>query len=122
MTQEEENKLREELLKIPDSPNIENKPLIHRDIVISFMEKFLTERDAELVRKIEEMKKCVFESDGDFHCCYNGCEGRVENCKKCHKDICDNKKCPNGKSDNGYNYTYNSALSDVQAFVNNIEE
>jgi hypothetical protein len=40
---------------------------------------------------------CEFVSDGQKHSCIDGCHGTVENCMKCHKDICSNVNCPLGK-------------------------
>ena len=51
------------------------------------------------IRKVMENveKQCVFESDGEKHSCVAGCKGVVENCRKCHRDICSNVNCPLGK-------------------------
>ena len=85
-----------------------------KDIIQSFLESELTALHdkvrEEIAGEIEKMKKCVFESDGEKHSCYNECDGTVENCTKCHKDICSNKLCPNGKADNGYNEYFNQAV------------
>jgi hypothetical protein len=48
----------------------------------------------------EPKEECVFESDGEKHSCIDGCDGIVENCRKCHRDICSNPKCPLGKGKN----------------------
>lgn len=48
-----------------------------------------------LPSKVEE--ECEFESDGELHSCISTCDGVVENCRKCHRDICSNPKCPLGK-------------------------
>lgn len=40
---------------------------------------------------------CEFESDGQVHSCISGCDGLVENCRKCKRDRCSNPTCPLGK-------------------------
>ncbi len=84
-----------------------------------FIRSTLSTELESIRREIEAMKKCVFESDGEKHCCYNGCEGTVENCRKCRRDICDNEKCPNGKSDNNYCKFYNEAIDEVLKLLSN---
>lgn len=37
--------------------------------------------------------KCEFEWDGEFHSCPTCGVGRRMNCRKCHKDRCDNEQC-----------------------------
>jgi len=50
--------------------------------------------------KLEGKGKCDFEGDGYKHQCY-ACEvGQVENCKKCHRDRCNNPECKNSKEYN----------------------
>ena len=57
---------------------------------------------ASYLYSLQEKKeeKCDFEGDGYKHQCY-ACEiGQVENCKKCHRDRCNNPECKNSKEYN----------------------
>lgn len=64
-----------------------------------------------VVKMIEGMKRCLFESDGEKHSCVQGCDGFVENCKKCHKDTCSNPVCPLGKGKRWNVVDWNAALT-----------
>jgi hypothetical protein len=71
---------------------------------------------------VQEMRKCEFESDGEKHSCIGGCDGIVENCQKCHRDICSNKDCPLGKGKKDNATDYNQALADLLAIIKEIIE
>ena len=82
---------------------------VMKSFLSSSMKLAQEERDKEWRVVAEGIKKCVFESDGEKHCCVSPCEGVVENCIKCHRDRCSNINCPLGKGvDN--NNVFNSAL------------
>lgn len=69
---------------------------------------FQSEQNKTLERiKGKVAKACEFESDGAVHSCYNGCDGEVRHCKKCHGNICSNPACPNGKAETKYNKGHN---------------
>lgn len=67
------------------------------------------------VQEIEKEKKCIFESDGEFHICYSCKTGMVQNCKKCNKDLCDNKKCIKGFESN--NKVFNEGLDKAKSIL-----
>lgn len=96
-----------EFFTVPDWGNIKSHLLQSQ---IRLIDVFL--------QQLEEGKACIFESDGEYHSCVQGCEGLVENCQKCHRDRCSNKQCPLGKGiDN--NSVRNQVLEDQ---ISSLEE
>lgn len=108
---------------LEDFINPPNDGMVRKFNLKDFIESKAYQRGREealslALQEIEKEKKCIFEGDGEFHTCYSCETGIVQNCKKCNKDLCDNKKCIKGFEPD--NKAFNSGLDKAKSIISGL--